>query len=305
MYQFSVFGSPPSSAATAAGGCTCRLRRSRQSSHLTSRGKLPGLRPARAHQLGPRARRSASAGSGPPAVPRRRPTAPRAGPRSPSSRRSGRPPGSRRPNASLEGPAAPDALLVKRLEGKEFSQHQGFTDRKPGPHKCPSSRVQTQTAAPRPGRPGRGPTGWRPSAASSGASCSGPRSSTIARSKAGFSAPTRSKEPRRLIRRHRRAHRFFQHRPDGLARAGLPLLDGLPGATGTPGGWTPTRVISVLACDPLRLGPGGDARELPEERQLVPGGPGRRRRREDLPGPAQGQHRRFRHHPALRRRLRL
>ena len=38
MYQFSVFGSPLSSPATYAGGCTCRLSRSRQSSHFTKIG---------------------------------------------------------------------------------------------------------------------------------------------------------------------------------------------------------------------------------------------------------------------------
>ena len=39
MYQFSVFGSPPRAAATAMGGWTWRLRRSRQSSHLMRMGK--------------------------------------------------------------------------------------------------------------------------------------------------------------------------------------------------------------------------------------------------------------------------
>src|SRR5271166_3224376 len=38
-YQFSVFGSPPRPAATAAGGCTWRLSLSEQSSHFTSTGK--------------------------------------------------------------------------------------------------------------------------------------------------------------------------------------------------------------------------------------------------------------------------
>src|SRR5580658_2504755 len=47
-YQFSVFGSPPRDCATDAGGCTCRLSRSEQSSHLTSSGKC-----ADAFQAGP------------------------------------------------------------------------------------------------------------------------------------------------------------------------------------------------------------------------------------------------------------
>ena len=38
MNQFSVFGSPPMAGAMSAGGCTCRLSRSRQSSHLIKIG---------------------------------------------------------------------------------------------------------------------------------------------------------------------------------------------------------------------------------------------------------------------------
>ena len=38
-YQFSVLGSPQSCGAAVAGGCTCRLRRSVQSSHFTKMGK--------------------------------------------------------------------------------------------------------------------------------------------------------------------------------------------------------------------------------------------------------------------------
>ena len=47
-YQFSVLDSPPSEGATAAGGWTCRLSRSEQSSHLTRSGKR-----AEADQPGP------------------------------------------------------------------------------------------------------------------------------------------------------------------------------------------------------------------------------------------------------------
>ncbi len=127
-YQFSVLGSPPSSFATAAGGCTCRLSLSEQSSHLTSSGKGAGRGPARAHDLGRMALDQLAQGRpAEGAPPARRDWASGLSTISQLSPIGG-PGGSSPAKEGLEPAAAPDALLVNRLELKNFSHEGRYRD---------------------------------------------------------------------------------------------------------------------------------------------------------------------------------
>ena len=119
-YQFSVFDSPPSAAATDAGGWTCRLRPLGAVQPFDEQGKVRGRVPAGPHDLGrvaldqlaqarpvegpsPHARLGLRPVDNLPAFPDRRPGRKLA------------------PEERVEPAPAPHALLIKRLELKNFS----------------------------------------------------------------------------------------------------------------------------------------------------------------------------------------